>query len=311
MADGKKLVLSGATGFVGRHLLQKALQAGFRVKVLVRDPARLDRAGLDPDALPEALEVETVDLGADPPAPSSFDNADLVIHAAAFIPPDYEEASHARACFEVNTLGTIALLEAALAAGVPRVIALSSGNAYRTAPGARVEDDALFPNRRAGYYLASKAAGDMLTDYYHHAKGLSTATLRVASVYGPGMASGSFLPICIERLAAGQPIELAQGGRPTADWVHADDVAEAALGAGLSDVTGPVNIGSGRATSLLDAATLVADRLGADRDLIRLKPATAGNDGFRPLDIDKARQAFGYAPRSLAEGLGSWISSRG
>lgn len=302
----KTIVLTGATGFVGRRLLQRMLQTGWRVKALVRDPRQLERINIDRGA----LEVEPLDLPNTPPDPATFAGAYAVIHAAAYIPEDYEQVTLARACFEINVLGTIAILEAALKAGVPRVVAFSSGNAYRTAPDARTEDDPLFPNRRAGYYLASKAAGDMLSDYYHHAKGLSTATLRVASVYGRGMASGGFLPLCIDRLKTGVPIELSQAGEPTTDWVYVDDVAEAALQATLCDVTGPVNIGAGAAPSLREAAELAARLLGADRTLVQLKPKdpTAPDSlGFRALDITKAKHAFGYAPRPLEAGLRSWL----
>ncbi len=302
----KTLVLTGATGFVGRCLLKRSLQTGWRVRALVRNPEHLDRFNIDNSD----LTVEPLDLPNTLPDPAVFAGAHAIIHAAAYIPEDYEQSALARACFEINVLGTITILEAALEASVPRVVAFSSGNAYRTAPGARTEDDPLFPNRRAGYYLASKAAGDMLTDYYHHAKGLSVATLRVASVYGPGMAPGSFLPLCLDRLRNSAPIELSQAGLPTTDWVYVDDVAEAALQVALSDVTGPFNIGAGEAPSLRTAAELAARLLGADRNLIQLKPkdpAASNALGFRPLDITKAKRAFGYAPRPLESGLRSWL----
>jgi len=302
------LVVTGASGFIGRRVVSLALAEGQAVRALCRDPASLADltktapAGAGHTNEPD-LEIIAWDIAQAGERPEVFADADAICHLAAFIPPDYGDPAHAERCFSVNVIGSTALLEAARQAGMRRFINLSSGNAYDPAARALTEDAPLYPSRHAAFYLASKVAAETIVDHYRAAGYLSTATLRVSSCYGAGM-RGGFLKLCINRLRAGETIRLSDGGRHRADWVHVDDVAAAVLSAVHSDAEGPFNIGSGQAPTIRDVASTIAAALNVDPGLMIVEPSCDGPPGgTHPLNIERAKRFFSYAPRPFSLGV--------
>lgn len=299
------LAVTGATGFVGRRLVAAALARGWAVRALVRDPSRM--------APPvPGLTVARWDI-TDPPATADglLAGADVLCHLAAYIPPDMADPSHAEACFRTNTLGTLALLEAASAAGVPRLVHLSTGNAYAPATGPVREDHPLYPSARAPYYLASKLAGEVIADHWGRSGRLATCVLRVASVYGPGMAAGGLVPSLTGKLRAGQPVVLREEGRYGTDLVLVDDVVDAVLAAAHANVAGPINVGSGVRTTAAELARSLLELTHAAPALVTLAPAASGpgDPGFPALDITRARATLNHRPTGLREGLARYVQS--
>jgi UDP-glucose 4-epimerase len=291
----KLLAITGATGFVGSYLTRAALDAGWKVRALVRDPARLPRhpklEGLAWDAR-------------DTPPPHALRNVDAVAHAAAVVPPDLSDPVHAEVCMMVNAGGTLRLLQAAELAGVGRLVYFSSANCYAPSAAPVSEDAPLYPSARAPYYLASKLAGEIYVAHWQAVKRLSTCSLRVASVYGPGMPSRDVVALFTRRLRAGQEIQLHGGGRQGSDFVHVEDVAQAALASVASPVGGALNIGSGRQTTIRELATILADIVGGNAPaLIRDSDGEASPSPYAGLDITRAKGELGFRPRRLEDGL--------
>lgn len=291
-----KVVVTGANGFVGRHVVAEALGRGHAVHALTR-------SGKLPSTAPHhALKVQAWEVTS--VAAEAFEGADAAIHLAAFVPPDYADASFALECFTTNAVGTVRVLEAARGAHLKSVSVVTSGNAYAAGVSTASEHDALYPNMRAPYYLASKVAADSMADAYRVVHGEPVAVVRVSSVYGAGM-KGGFLPLCVQRLRACEPLVLQNGGRARADWVEVNDVARALVDISESQATGPLNIGGGQTHSIRETANIVADVLGADPSLLRVEVPESAKDFplFPGLDISKARSAFNYQPVSLRTGV--------
>jgi UDP-glucose 4-epimerase len=284
------IVVTGASGFVGRRLARRLSAHG----VSVRTPSRAD---LDVTRLYEGAGV--------------LKGADGVCHLAAYIPRDQHDPAEAERCMEVNALGTLALLRASAEAGVRRFVYGSSGNVYRPAETPVDESAPIYPSSRAPYYLASKVAGELFADHFGRAGRISMVIARLGSVYGPGMASESVIARFARQLQEGEPVRVLGGGRFRSDLVYVDDVVEGLMRMATGNIEGAVNLGSGQTASMLDVATTLVDLLGADPALVRLEPAgrNGGPSGFAPLDIARARRELDYAPRPLAAGLADYVAA--
>src|SRR5580692_7489450 len=166
------IAVTGASGFVGRRLV-RALRESHEVRALGRGPL-LERAHS------ERLEWRNFDLTSSPSEWGGIlEGAAAVVHGAAYIPPNHRDSSLAETCFRINALGTLTLLEAAVRAGVPRFIYLST-NIYAVGETA-TETSAIFPSRHSPHYLLSKACGDIYTLNIGSAGGMKTVSLRLAS----------------------------------------------------------------------------------------------------------------------------------
>jgi len=301
------VVLTGATGFVGRHLLRALLDAGHRVRALARRP---DELGEPTHAALTRTRWSVAEPG---DVVSALEGAEVLFHAAAFIPPDHDDPRYAAECLRVNAEGTLALLEAAVSGGVRRVVHLSSGNVYFPRRRRLREDAATYPSPRAPYYLSSKLAGEIYADHFRRTRDLSVSILRVSSVYGPGMGSRGLIPAFASRLARGERIDVEDGGRHTVDPVHVDDVVRAAMLAAEAAADGIFNVGSAVEIDVLGVARVLLDLFGADASAMRLEPAgdADGPPGFPWLDVERARSLLGYRPRSLREGLADYLEREG
>jgi nucleoside-diphosphate-sugar epimerase len=206
------IAVTGATGYVGRSVVARCLAAGATVRALVRDPQA---------ALPAGVERVTIDLAAPAGLDAQLGGADVVVHCAA------EQRSPSRARHQlVNVGGTRAVLEAAVAAGVRRVIHLSSIAVYsRREPGAIVSpDDPVdpFPELREPYAW-SKIGAESWVALHRRASALDVVTLRLGIVYG----RERDVVARVSRRLAGPLAVVAGSPGMLLPLVHVDDVAEA------------------------------------------------------------------------------------
>lgn len=292
-----RVAITGATGFVGGKVLAALLAAGHEVRALVRGGAKID--GIDC----HDWDLASPEGGSD----AAVAGADVLVHAGAYLPPNYADPAYARQCLEVNALGTLELLERAVGLGVRKVILFSLGNGYRSKLGPARESDALYPSEVAPYYLASKLCGEIYADHYTRTGRADVVILRPSAIYGAGTKRGTVSTFAAA-LHEGRRIVVHDGGRYTVDLVHVDDVVDAAMAALERPVTGAFNLGSGTSHSILEVARALADCLGRSRDLIEvLPPSEALPLGFTALSIERARAELGYSPKSLAEGLREYV----
>ena len=280
--------VTGATGFIGRHLVAALVARGHDVRSLVRPAFDLAR----PEGFADAVS-----------------GLDAVIHAAAYIPKSYTDPAEARPCLEYNALATLALLEAATRAGLRRFVYVS-GNVYRQSAEPVREDAPTYPAGTASFYITSKLAGEIWTEHIAATSNLATVSLRVAAPIGPGLARG-MVPTFTTNLLAGKPIVVKDGGRYRSDVVFVGDVATAAVAATERDgARGIYNVGSGTTSSSLEIARALLELTGATTAQLEIEPATgtAVALGFAPLDITRARSELGYAPVSLEQTLEAYVA---
>ena len=299
-----KIAVTGATGFVGRHLVRSLVAGGHEVTALVRNP----RAAAD--ALGPRVRCVGYDLAKAEAPTEALRGAEAVVHAAAYLPASYADPELARACLDANALGTLSLARACVAASVSSFVLFSSGNAYRRTGRAVSEDDALYPAARATYYLASKLCGELYATHACAQGGVRSVVLRPSAIYGAKMAGG-LVPTLARKLAAGESVTLRDGGAYEVDLVCVEDVVRATTAALTREVRGPYNVGSGAASTTLQVAVALAELLGANAGSIVVEPAGSSpvDEGFSPLDVARACRDLGYAPTSLRDGLRAYVEA--
>jgi UDP-glucose 4-epimerase len=299
---GRRIAITGASGFVGRHVMRGLLAEGASVVALVRDTDSLrDWNGGNVVALRWNLEEPRSGL-------EHLGRIDALCHLAALVPRDTSDAAYAEPCFRLNALGTAQLIEAIGEISPCQIVLASAGQFYRWSDQPRHEDEPLYPATRAPYYLTSLLAGEIFATYTAARRpGVSLTILRLGSIYGPGMAAGSTINRFIECARAGQPIVLRNGGRYRVDLVYVGDVVSAFIAALADEVDGVFNVGTGRGSSLAEVAGSVLRICGVSADLIRLEDGPA-DPGFAPLDVSRARDVLGLEPTPLELGLQHMIS---
>jgi len=279
--------VTGATGFVGRALLERLHAEGVPLVTLGR--------GSDAD--------RHWDAGAGQPAP--LEGLSAVVHLAAYLPSDYADPAEARQCIEVNAMGTLAVLRAAEQHGVDHVVTTSSGNIYTPQEGSATEASSAYPDRHAAFYLGSKLLSDLWTSHFAH-RGLRTTVLRPSSIYGAGMAGG-VVRIFADRLRRGERITLNNGGQHVADLVYVGDVAAACHEAVRQQATGRYNVGSGVGTTIGELAYTLCDLLELDpASHVVLEPQTGPPTGFSPLDTTRLGQLLPQST-ALRDGLAAML----
>jgi UDP-glucose 4-epimerase len=282
--DGRRVLVTGGSGFIGRHAVAELARAGAVVRVVDLKP--------HPDP---GVDIVVGDIGDAEVLEAAFDGGvDSVLHLAA-VTSVLRSVENPGATFETNVAGTHALLEAARAAGV-RSLVFASTNAVTgpmDAP-AIVETAALRPLTPYG---ATKAAGEMLMSAYTASYGVRCVCLRLTNVYGPGMqAKDSIVARLMRAIRLGRTFEIYGDGRQVRDYVHVSDVIGAVrLGLDREDWKGAVVIGSGKSLSVLEVVDTVRSVTGASLS-VEHGPARAGEMPAVIVDPTRARSA-GWTPR--------------
>ncbi|HEX4282011.1 MAG TPA: NAD-dependent epimerase/dehydratase family protein [Solirubrobacteraceae bacterium] len=281
---GRRVLVTGGSGFIGRHAVAELTRAGAVVRVVDLKP--------HPDPAVDVVVGDIVD--GDVLDAAFAGGIDSVVHLAA-VTSVLRSVENPVGTFETNVAGTQAILEAARAAGV-RSLAFASTNAVTgpmEAP-AIVETATLKPLTPYG---ATKAAGEMLMSAYTASYGVRCVYVRLTNVYGPGMqAKDSIVARLMRAIRLGRTFEIYGDGRQVRDYVHVSDVIDAVrLGLVNDDWTGPVVIGSGKSMSVLEVVEAVRDVTGASFEVTH-GPARPGEMPAVIVDPSRAK-SFGWSPQ--------------
>jgi UDP-glucose 4-epimerase len=297
MNSSRRVLLLGAGGFVGPWIARALRDQGFAVTGLTRRSVPAE----------PRVHFVTCDITVPGAVRNWVEKADAVIFNAAYIPKNYADPSEAQACLRTNALAVLDVL----AAKPPAFVYISTGQGYLPVAGLARESDAIFPAARATYYLGSKLLGELYTEHYRLQHQIPAAILRLGALYGPSLQTG-MIATFMRELAGGNSVLLQDGGRFSSDLTYVEDIGAAVTETLESGAAGIFNIGSGRATSALKAARVVAQVIGAADALITVAPARAGlPSGFAALDITRAREKLGFVPTSLEQGLAAtWANRR-
>lgn len=288
--SGRRVLVTGGSGFIGRHVVQRLESVGALARVL------------DLVAHPDP-EVDTVqgDVGNEAVLEAALDGVSAIVHLGA-VTSVLGSLADPAGTYRTNVAATATLLEAARKAEIEAIV-FASTNAVVGDVGDGVIDERMVP-RPLTPYGATKAAAEMLMSAYTAAYGVRCACLRLTNVYGLGMqAKDSIVARLMRAIRLGTTFEIYGDGQQVRDYVNASDVTDAMLMALDSDGwSGPMVIGSGSSWSVLEVVEAVRDVSGAPLEVCH-GPAKAGEMPAVVVDNGRAR-AVGWSPRlSLDAGL--------
>jgi len=301
--------VTGGAGFIGSHLADACLAAGYRT--LVVDDLSNGRR----ENVPAGAELHVLDIRS-PEAAALVERSgvDVLAHFAAQMDV---RRSVADPVFDadVNILGTLKLLEASRRGGVRQVLFASTGGAiYGEQERFPAPED--HPARPLSPYGVAKLAVERYLYAYHVTHGLDAACLRLANVYGERQSphgEAGVVAIFLDRLLAGEPPTIDGDGRQTRDYVHVSDVVAAHLALLGQPGFHVYNVGTGVETSVVDLYRELARAVGSGLPP-RHGPAKPGEQQRSSVDAARIRRDFALpAPLPLAAGLdrtAAWFRAR-
>jgi nucleoside-diphosphate-sugar epimerase len=312
---GRRVLVTGADGFLGSHLCERLLELGARVLAVVRGrsdsgTSQLALRNLAPRA--ERLEaVIPVDVGGpDAMALLATTDAEIVFHlaAAAYVPYSFD---HPHEVHRVNTTGTLNLLETARRLPrLRRLVVCSSSEVYGSARAAAIDEEhALEPTSP---YAASKLAADRFAHAYRQTWGLPIAIMRPFNCYGPRHVY-DVVPKFLRSVLRGEPPTIYGAGEQRRDLTYVSDMIEGFLAMGASPCAEgeTVNFGSGRDISVLELARTIIEIGGQPLEPVHLEPRKA-EVARLTCDASKAKRLFGWQARvALEDGLSrnyAWLA---
>jgi len=308
----KKVLVTGAGGFIASHLVETLVAGGARVRAFVRYNSRGDPGLLTQLPVQSLAEVELIagDLRDAAAVALAVRGCEYVFHLGALIAIPYSYL-HPVEVVETNVLGTLNVLMAARAGGVERVVHTSTSEVYGTA--LRVPIDESHPLQGQSPYAASKIGADKLAESFYCAYDLPVVTLRPFNTYGPRQSTRAVIPTIITQLLAGDTLRL--GSLDTRrDFTYVSDTVDGFLKvARTTAIEGQsFNLGVGQDVSVGELAQTLMELIGKPVQILqeeeRLRPQKS--EVLRLLsDNRKARQALGWAPQvALRDGLQQTIA---
>ena len=294
-----KVLVTGADGFIGSHLVEALLRAGHDVRAFVFYNSLGSRGWLDhvEASLRSDLDVFAGDIRDPHGARTAMAGCGAVLHLAALIGIPYSYHSP-DTYVDTNVKGTLNILQAARELDA-RVIHTSTSEVYGTARFVPITED--HPLQGQSPYSASKIGADQLALSFHHSFGLPVTILRPFNAYGPRQSARAVIPTVITQIAAGARAVKLGAVHTTRDFSYVRDtvgafVAALSSGAGASEV---VNVGSNFEISIRETVEVIAAAMGARVEIavdpVRLRPEASEVERLWA-DNSKARSLFGWAP---------------
>jgi dTDP-glucose 4,6-dehydratase len=303
----KRIVLSGAAGFVGSHMCDRLLSDGYSVigldNFLTGHQRNIEHLNGHPNFL---FIRHDVTCPSDIPGP-----VDYVLHMASpASPKDYLE--HPVETLDVGSLGTRRMLELAESRNA-KFLLTSTSETYGD-PSVHPQVETYWGNVNPvgprSCYDESKRFAEALTMAWHRSRGVETSIARIFNTYGPRMKlnDGRVVPAFLDQALRGEPITVFGDGLQTRSFCYVSDLVDGLVRLMLSREIYPVNLGNPRETNMLEFAGLIRELTGSNAAIVH-KPLPEDDPRQRRPDISKAERILGWRPVvSLEDGLQRTVS---
>lgn len=310
--NNTNVLVTGAGGFIGSHLVEGLYRTGADVTAFVRYNSRSDWGmihAIDPD-IQENITVCMGDITDSKTLRAAMHDIDRVYHLAALngIPYSYEAPE---SYIHSNIIGTHEVLKACMETGVERVIHTSTSEVYGTARYVPIDEN--HPLCGQSPYSASKIAADKLAESYYHAFSLPVTTIRPFNTYGPRQSARAIIPTVISQALAGDTVRI--GSRdPVRDLTYIDDTIRGFIKIGETDAAcgKTINIGYGSGITIGDLTEKIVGLVNPKATIVseecRIRPP-ASEVMALICDNSLAGEVLGWKPEvDLTTGLSRTIA---
>ncbi|TKB74968.1 MAG: SDR family NAD(P)-dependent oxidoreductase [Nitrospira sp.] len=296
----RKVLVTGADGFIGSHLTEVLMRRGHDVRAFVLYNSFNSWGWLDyaPNDIRDKLDIFAGDIRDPHGVKEAMKGCDAVLHLAALIAIPYSYHSP-DTYVDTNIKGTLNVLQAARELGVERIIHTSTSEVYGTARFVPISED--HPLQGQSPYSATKIAADQLAYSFYASFDLPVVIARPFNTYGPRQSARAVIPTIITQIASGQRQIQLGAVSPTRDFSYVQDTVAGFIAVlnsdqGLGEV---VNFGSNFEISVGDTAHLIAEAMNTKIEIItdeaRLRPENSEVERLWA-NNSKARQLFGWQP---------------
>lgn len=303
----KRVLVTGAGGFIGSHLIERLVDLGAEVKGFLRYNSRNDWGLLEilPRHMLDSLQIVSGDLKDYDAVLDAAKDVDVIFHLGSLISIPYSY-NRPRDTIENNISSTLNVLTAARDLGVEKIVHTSSSEVYGTA--LYVPIDEKHPLQGQSPYSASKIGADKIAESFYCAFDLPVATIRPFNTYGPRQSTRAIIPTIITQAIQQETIKLGSLF-PTRDYTYVKDTVNGFIKVAESDrsIGEVINIGSNFEVSMGDLAGKISSLLDKKIDIIqdssRVRPQKSEVQRLW-CDNAKARRLLNWGPQvSLDEGL--------
>ena len=296
------VIVTGGSGFIGSHLVDRLVDQAKRVVVI--DKARPSKLNKNPKAVYKKIDIR------DEAVVNVFkkEQPDLLFHLAAHI-LDRESMREPALNAQHNVIGALHAFEGMRRFGKGKVVFTSSCAVYGNQTTLPITE-VVVPSPETPYGI-TKFVGEQYLRFYHRHHDIPFVALRLGNVYGPrqdSSAESGAISIFTSKLLRGEVATINNDGRTTRDYVYVQDVVSAHLMAAESSYVGVANIGTGVGTSTEDVFTSVRDAVGSQSVADRDESVADLLTNIR-LDASLAKNQFGWEPQTrFEEGLQETVS---
>jgi len=312
---GKKVLVTGAGGFIGSHLVERLIERGAKVKAFVRYNSKNNWGWLETSPYKDEIEIYTGDIRDYDSVKDSMKGIEVIFHLAALIGIPYSYISPL-AYIKTNIEGTYNVLQSARELGVERVIHTSTSEVYGTAKYVPIDES--HPLQPQSPYSATKISADNIALSFYNAFNLPVTIVRPFNTYGPRQSARAVIPTIITQIMSGKKQIKLGNLQPTRDMNYVIDTVNGFIKiAECDELLGEVtNIGSGKEISIGDLARLISQLMGVEVEIEqeeqRFRPEKSEVERLL-CDNTKLKKFTDWEPKySLEEGLNEtikWMSS--
>lgn len=310
MSGRPTAVVTGGAGFIGSHAVDYLVEHGYRVRV-IDNLTGGHESNLSQHRLDNLVDLVQVDIRSLDQGHAAFRGAELVLHFAGIgdIVPSIEQPTQ---YMDVNTQGTVRVLECARQSRVGKVVYASSSSCFGLAETPTAEDAPIDPRYP---YALSKHLGEQAVLHWNQVYGLPVNCIRIFNAYGPRVrttgAYGAVFGVFLRQKLAGAPLTVVGDGTQARDFVYVTDVARAFVLAAQRGASGRVfNLGAGSPQTI----NRLVEIIGGDVVYVPRRP---GEPQLTWADTTRIRTELGWAPlvsfedgvQAMLEDIGAWADA--
>ncbi len=297
---GKKILITGADGFIGSHLTEELVRQGYDVKAFVLYNSFNSWGWLDhaPQSIKNQIEVYTGDIRDPHGVKTAMQGCDVVLHLAALIAIPYSYHSP-DTYVDTNIKGTLNILQAAREIGIEKIVHTSTSEVYGTARFVPITEE--HPLQGQSPYSATKIGADQLAMSFYQSFNMPVSIIRPFNTYGPRQSARAIIPTVITQIASGKE-EIKLGAlHPTRDFNYVIDTVKGFIAMAQSDqsIGQVINIGSNYEVSIGETVQLIADVMGKNVNIVtdqtRLRPVQSEVERLWA-DNTKAKELLNWHP---------------